>query len=167
MRERIAPAIDSEWMRERTGFMMMGRDYDLDLPAMLDAEQMIKKGDAKYDDFAKAIFIYLDGAGWCMWRIEEAQTAGTQKPDDEEQEARRRMELFRERVMALGKEHLFYRWIELIQFESQQPGGLTPARQEELVGKARDRFSKEGIDFDSLFSSVGGVDGFPGLGSDK
>lgn len=165
--QRIMPAIDSGWMKERTGFMMMNRDYDLDLAAMLDAEQMIEKGDAKYEDFAKTVFIYLEGAGWCMWRVDEQMTRSASQPDAEEQEARRRMELFRERVMVLDKEHLFYRWIEMIQYESQQPDGLTPARQEQLVEKARDLFSREGVDFDSLFASVGGADGFPGLGKDK
>ncbi|KAL9048582.1 MAG: hypothetical protein Q9162_007648 [Coniocarpon cinnabarinum] len=167
LRDRILPAVDSEYLRERTGYMMMGKNYDLDLPAMMDAEQMIKKGEAKFDDFETAVYIYLDGNGWCVWNVDDEKKLNHRRPDLDEAEARRRMELFRERVMAMGKEHLFYRWIELIQFESQQPGGLTVARQEELVGKARELFGREGVEFDALFSSVGGADGFPGLGKDQ
>lgn len=162
LREKILPAVDAAWMRDRTGYMMMNADYDLDLPAMLDAEQMIRKAEASYDDFAKAVVVHLEGAGWAIWKLDE--TGGARRLDPDEEEARRRMETFRERVMALGKEHLFYRWVELIQFESQQQGGLTPARQEQLVDKARSLFSQEGVDFDALFASVGGADGFPGLG---
>ena len=163
--ERILPAIDSGYLSTRTGYMMMGREFDLDLPAMLDAEQMLEKGEASYEDFLRAVVIHLDGTGWVVWNLQGDVSA--RKLDAEEEEARRRIETFRDRLVAMGKEHLFYRWIELVQFESQQPGGLTPFRQDELIGKARDLFSREGINFDALFASVGGVDGFPGLGKDK
>ena len=165
LRDRILPAIDTEWMRTRTGYMMMNADYDLDLPAMLDAEGMVQKGQASYTDFTKAVFVHLEDAGWCMWKIEEGQSTVASDTDLDEQEARQRIEGFRERLKALGKEDLFYRWIEMLQFETQQPGGLrNTERQAHFIEKARNLFVCEGVDFDKLFSSVGGAGGFPGLG---
>ena len=164
VRERVIPAVDSEWMRERTGYMMMGRNYDLDFPAMLDAESMVEKGEAKLSDFSKALFANLEGHGWLMWKFEDdAPLESSPEEKGLEEDARKRMERLKNLLAAQGKERLFYRWIELIQYESEQPGGLSPQRYPVIVQKARDLFSKEGVDFDELLKSVGGAEQFPGL----
>ena len=151
-------------MRERTGYMMMGKNYDLDLPAMLDAEQTIKKGEAFYRDFAKAVYIHLEGVGWCKWALEVPPSdAETKVASEEEQQAREKMGRLKEKLAALGKERLFFRWIELVQYESEQPGGLSRSRHEEILQKAKDMFNQDGIDLDDLLVSIGGIEQFPGL----
>lgn len=143
---------------------MMNSDYDLDFPAMLDAERMIEKAEAKPIDFSTSVFIYLDGIGWCLWRIEDEMNPKAEVNNLDEEAARKRMITLKDYLANLGKERLFYRLIELLQYESEQPQGISVDRQEELVQKARDLFSQEGINFNDLMASIGGIQGFPGLG---
>lgn len=70
---------------------------------------------------------------------------------------------FKDRLTAIGKENLFFRWIELIQYESSQPGGFTPERQQDAVVKAKELFERQGVDFEQFIKDIGGLDGIPGL----
>jgi hypothetical protein len=63
----------------------------------------------------------------------------------------------------MGKENLFFRWIELIQYESEQPGGMNPAGRKAVMEKASNVFTAQGVDFDAFVTAIGGVDAFPGL----
>ena len=63
----------------------------------------------------------------------------------------------------MGKESLFFRWIELIQYESNQPGGFTAERQSQAVTKAKALFQEQDVDFDAFLTSIGGIESFPGL----
>lgn len=65
----------------------------------------------------------------------------------------------------MGKENLFFRWIEIVQFESSQPGGFTPERQVRAVDQARQAFKEQGVDFEEFVKSVGGMDAMPGAGA--
>lgn len=58
------------------------------------------------------------------------------------------------RLTMMGKENLFFRWIEIVQY-----GG----RHDEVLQKARDVFTAQGIEFDDFVDSVGGITAFPGL----
>lgn len=63
----------------------------------------------------------------------------------------------------MGKENLFFRWIELIQYESSQPGGFTLQRQVSAMDKAKKLFQEQGVDFEAFIRSIGGVESFPGF----
>ncbi|KAF3359428.1 hypothetical protein VdG1_05181 [Verticillium dahliae VDG1] len=65
---------------------------------------------------------------------------------------------FRDALAAVGKEDLFFRWIEIVQYESTQPGGFGPERQVDAAKKIRDLFSNEGIDFDEFWKESVGED---------
>jgi len=66
-------------------------------------------------------------------------------------------------LTVLGKENLFFRWIEIVQYESTQPGGLSGQRRIEVMDKARDIFQAQGIDFDDFVTTIGGLEAFPGF----
>ena len=68
--------------------------------------------------------------------------------------------LFREKLAAMGKEDLFFRWVEIIQFESSQEGGFTLERQQSAMLQAKKLFEDGGVDFSSLWREVGGLEGF-------
>lgn len=75
----------------------------------------------------------------------------------------RKIVAFKDELTSLGKENLFFRWIELVQFESSQPGGFGPERQRKTMAKAKEMFEAQGIDFDQLFARIGGMEGMPGM----
>jgi hypothetical protein len=71
--------------------------------------------------------------------------------------------MFRDALTALGKEDLFFRWVEMIQFETSQPGGFTHEKQVVAAQKIRDLFTSNGVDFDALWKETVGTDGLTGM----
>ena len=63
----------------------------------------------------------------------------------------------------MGKENLFFRWVDLLQYETSRPGGFTEERQAETLGKAKQVFEEQGVDFDELWDEIGGPRGMPGM----
>jgi len=173
-RVRIMPAIDKTYVREKTGYLMMGKDWDLDFASMILAHRLVKEGKMTLDDFQKTVLVHSEDNGWMYWPVHHLD-------EGSEDEARKKILAFKvsfnfvaqfytadvdklqDRLTMLGKENVFFRWIELIQYETTQPGGFTPKRQADAVKKARQLFEEQGIDFEEFLASVGGVEAFPGL----
>ncbi|KKY21181.1 hypothetical protein UCDDS831_g04249 [Diplodia seriata] len=156
---RIMPAIDRRFIREKTGYLMVNANWDLDFDAMVRAHRAVEKGEIAEEKFEKSVWVYGgEPVGWCVWEVHRLDGDGA------EAEGRKKIVAFKDRLTALGKESLFFRWIELIQYESSQPGGFTPARQQDAVTKAKELFEMQGVDFEKLIDDVGGLEGIPGLG---
>ena len=155
-RDRIVPAIDRVWVKAKTGYLMMDKNWDLDFNGMIGAHRMVEQGEAKLDDFQKAVYIHSEEFGWLVWRVWELDEGA-------QEEGRQKVILFKDKLTAMGKENLFFQWIELIQFETSQPGGFTVERQYVAMKRARDMFEAQGVDFDRFWKEVGGVQGLPGM----
>jgi hypothetical protein len=52
---------------------------------------------------------------------------------------------------------LFYRWVEIVQFEATQPGGFSAEKQEATAKKIRELFSEGGVDFDEVWKQANGL----------
>lgn len=153
---RILPAVDKHWMHGKTGYMMMGKDFDLDFAAMVGATDLIKQKRLDMNAFQTTVLMYSDGHGWLAWLVHELnQTSETQ--------ARDTIVAFKDKLTLMGKESLFFRWIELIQFESSQAEGSIPEKQAKAVGKAKILFQEQGVDFDAFLATMGGLEAMPGL----
>ena len=155
--ETIRKAVDPIWMNEKTGYLMLNKEWDLDWKAMIQATQLVEKKKMSIDDFKTTILVYNKEFGWMA--IETASAGGSAK----EEEGRRKIVAFKDELTALGKENLFFRWIELVQFESSQPGGFGPDRQLKTMAKARKMFEEQGVDFDEFWAKIGGMEGMPGM----
>lgn len=154
---RVLPAIEKRFVREKTGYVMVNESWDLDFDAMVRAHAAVDKGEIAEGAFEKSVWVFGgEGVGWCVWEVHRLDDGG-------EVEGRKKIVAFKDRLTAMGKESLFFRWIELIQYESNRPGGFTPERQQDAVQKARELFELQGVDFDKFVSDVGGFDGMPGL----
>lgn len=70
---------------------------------------------------------------------------------------------FKDKLTAIGHEDLFYRWVELVQYESTMPGGFTEGRQATAMREARRMFTEAGVDFAKFWMEIGGSQGMPGL----
>lgn len=60
-----------------------------------------------------------------------------------------------DRLAAMGKEGLFFRMIELVQYEGSTPGGFSPERQQATLEKVEKLFSDNGVDFRNLLNEMG------------
>ena len=172
MRERIMPAVAPLWVRAKTGYAMLDKSWDLDFGAMVRAHELLAvaasegatsgvEGDAvTLDTFRTTVLVYEEGKGWLawpVWKLEESQCG--------EQEAqRRKIVQMKDRLTAMGKENLFFAWVEMVQFESSAHGGFTVERQRGAVEKARRLFEAQGVDFQDFWAAIeGGVEGMMGM----
>jgi hypothetical protein len=156
---RILPAIDSGRLRAKTGYLLMDKDFDLDFAAMVRATELVDKKEISMDVLRKTVFAWVGSeeagqwAMWDCWRLDEGS----------ETEAREKIVLFKDRLTAMGKENLFFKWVELVQYESSAAGGFTQERQIATAEKAKKLFEEQGVDFDTFIKEIGGLDGMPGM----
>ncbi|KAG9232308.1 hypothetical protein BJ875DRAFT_380982 [Amylocarpus encephaloides] len=155
--QNVAKATNSVWMNEKTGYLMLNKEWDLDWKIITTATKMADKGVMKLDDFKTTVLVHSDEFGWLA--IESGIAGGSAK----EEEGRKKIIAFKDELTAMGKENLFFRWIEIVQYESSQPGGFGPEQQRKAMSKARDLFEKQGVDFDKFWAKIGGLEHMPGM----
>lgn len=157
---RILPALDKERVRAKTGYLLMDGDWDLDFAVMMEATRLVDKGVLQEEQLEKSVLVWCgdeEGQGqwviWECWKLDEGAEA----------EQRKKIIVFKDRLTQMGKESLFFRWIEIVQYESSQPGGFTPERQVLAAEKAKQLFAEQGVDFDEFIKSTGSLEGMPGM----
>lgn len=159
---RILPAVDSQRLREKSGYLLMDADFDLDFYGMIAATQLLDRKIISASTLRKAVFVYVgdltsavENGQWAIWDCSEAES------QDSEAEARNKLLIFKDKLTAMGKESLFFKWVELIQYESNAPGGFTQEKQEETAEKTKRMFEAEGVDWEAFSTFIGGS--MPGL----
>lgn len=177
-RDKIVAAVTPERI-SKPGYMLVDADWDLDYSAMIRAHDLVdptltlkKKGKnaVPLEEFRTAVLVNTDSHGWLIWRVgdEDSTTsstsasASTTNPEGNGQMTEQRDQLlaFREKLAEMGKEDLFFRWVEIIQYESTRPGGFTVERQQDAMVQAKKLFEDGGVDFSKLWRDVGGLEGF-------
>ncbi|MCJ1312344.1 hypothetical protein MMC25_006018 [Agyrium rufum] len=147
--ERIMPALDKAAIRKKTGYLMLDKSWDLDYHGMIQAHELIRMGKAGFSDFEKMVIVYSEDLGWLVWQVWKLDEGA-------EDESREKIVMLKDELTKLGKEDLFYRWVELMQYETTQPGGFNEERQKAALEKAKDLFSSQDVDFDELWKKIGG-----------
>lgn len=153
----VRRATSRAFMHEKTGYSMLNKDWDLDWRLMILATKMVDKKEMSLDDFKTTVLLYSSEFGWVTFETQDNRASR------KEDEGRRKILAFKDELTAMGKESLFFRWIELIQLESSQPGGFGSERQEVAIRKARDMFEAQGVDFDKFWAKIGGMEGMHGM----
>jgi hypothetical protein len=153
IKERIMPALGPK-VQTKTGYLLMDKYWDLGFAEMIHAHALLDSGTLKMEDFEKTVWIHSPSYGWSMWKVDG------DRPDVQ---STQKISLFKDKLTAMGKENLFYRWVELIQYESSLPGGFGPERQKVAMQKAKALFEKQGVDFEKFWEEVGGPEGLPGM----
>jgi len=154
----VRHATSRAYMHERTGYSMMHTNWGLDWRLMILATEMVDKKEMSLDDFKTMVLIYSQEYDWVIF---EAQVATGDS--GEGAEGRRKILAFKDELTTIGKENLFFRWVELIQYESSQPGGFGPERQEDAMRKSKEMFEAQGVDFEKFWAKVGGMESMLGM----
>jgi len=160
LQENVRKAVEPMWMAEKTGYLMLNKEWDLDWRAMVQATKLVDRKTMDLSDFQTTIYAWHADYEWMV--IKTAKAGGSAK----EEQGRQKIVAFKEALTALGKESLFFRWIELVQFESSGPEGFGPEQQKKAMVKAKELFEAQGIDFDAFWEKIGGMDGMPGMDQD-
>ena len=155
-KERIMPAVDKAWIRAKSAYMMLDKSWDLDWRAMITAHALLDAGKNTLQDFEKTVLVHSKEHGWLVWQLWKLDETGND-------EGRQKIIALKEKLGAMGKEDLFFRWIEILQYETSQPGGFTDERQARAMHEARILFQKNDVDFDKFWEEVGGGNELPGM----
>lgn len=155
LQDQSSTAVDKSRLREKTGYLLMDADFDLDFFGMVAATQLLDRKDITLDHLRKSVFVYVgdpetENGQWAVWECAKLD-------EGSETEARDKVIQFKERLTAMGKESLFFRWVELIQYESNAPGGFTQERQVAAAEKVKKMFEDEGVDFEVFEREIGGM----------
>ncbi|RAH45017.1 uncharacterized protein BO95DRAFT_473990 [Aspergillus brunneoviolaceus CBS 621.78] len=144
-----------------------------------------KEQTVKLEEFRTAVVVNTDAHGWLVWRVDDENQTSVPDADSsassssssskKDQKGKGKQEIsdgavrsaqrdqiieFQQKLTAMGKEDLFYRWVELIQYESTQPGGFTPERQVSAMKQVKQLFEENDVDFDKFWEDVGGMEEF-------
>lgn len=161
-RTRILTAVDSEAM-DKTGYLMMDGNWDLDFGAMEDAHTLIARHKIDMDELETLVLVHQASGGfkgWLAWRFREVKGKGESAEDANA----KKLMAFKELLAAQGKESLFWKWQQIVEDERGSDGGFTRESQEKVAKRVDEAFKKEGVDFKETMASVGNVEalGFGG-----
>lgn len=154
--KRVVPGLDVVWVRGRTGMAMLDNNWDLWFRGMVDAHALVDNGRIGMIDFqGRTVAVHTEERGWLCWKIVE----------EEGGEAREKLQRVKGKLDVMGKEGLFWKWVELVQFETEGREMLTgrSSGRENVVSRGKALFEEEGVDFDEFWRDVGGLEGMPGL----
>lgn len=152
LREATSPML----INEKTGYLLMNAQWDLDWALMVTATRLVDSGDVPLEAFRCVALLHEKTHGWMCLDMSTGR-------DNAAEERRRQVFAFREALAGLGKEDLFYRWIEIVQFESTQPGGFGEEKQVEVAKRIREMFAEQSINFDELWMESVGSEGIAGM----
>ena len=137
---------------QKTGYLLIGKYWDLDWDAMVQAHTMVDKKEIALEAFRTIVLLHDQDYGWLCYDLKAAASA-------DEDEKRRQVFLFRDALTSMGKEDLFYRWVEVVQYEATQPGGFGLEKQAAAAKKIRELFEESGVDFDEVWKEAVGTTG--------
>jgi len=145
----------------KNALSLLDRDWDLDYRAMVDAADLIDQAKLSLDDIDHLVLVPWQ-AKWYSWYPHKIKTSDSHiEPVSERDE---KLESFRKHLIDLGCEDIFYRWIEMVQYETSQPARFTQVKKEEAEQELRRMLKSRKKDDESFIQAVGGMQNVPGLG---
>ena len=153
---KVEPAMRPSYVG-KSGLLLLDKDWDLDYKAMLDAHRMIKDGRLKMEDLDDVALVYYQKQ-WLSWKVHEDTQLPVGNPKHEGV-----LKDFREKLTKLGEEDVFFRWIEIVQYETSQPGGFTKGRQAEAKEQFKKLLTDRRVDYEAFWNDIGGEKGLPGF----
>ncbi|KAL5606418.1 hypothetical protein BROUX41_002834 [Berkeleyomyces rouxiae] len=143
----VRAAIAPSWISRKTAYLMINSEWGLDWDLMMVATAMVDQKDVVVEDFDRVVLMHHKDFGWLVAVLEKGQ-------EETSVLHKRQVLAFKQALTALNKENLFYRWVEIVQYEASSPGGFTADKQETAAKKIRDMFKEHDIDFDQLWKDT-------------
>ena len=155
LKVKVDPAMRTSYVG-KTGYLLLDKDWDLDFKGMLDAHKLVDKGTIQIKDLENLVLVYYQKQ-WLVWQVHQAPQISKLEEQDTV------LEKFKSKLADLGAEDVFFRWIEIMQFETSQPGGFTEGRQAEAMRELKKLLTKKGVDYAQFWEEIGGQAGLPGF----
>ena len=144
----------------RTGLALLDKDWSLDYKAMNDAHRFMADGRVAMEDLENIVLVYWQKQ-WLVWHYYPKDTPARDESLDDP-----KVHYFRQKLTELGCEDVFYRYIEIVQFESNQPGGISDGGRTQIMKDLREMMFAKGVspEDEALFiMDIGGSRRMPGL----
>ena len=154
MLKKVGDAMRKEYLA-KTGVLLLDKKWDLEYRGMIDAHRMVDSERLKMEDLDGCVFVWY-GEKWLWWRPNERRKAEGERDE--------KTEKFRKALEQRKCGDVFYRWIEIVQFETNQKKGTEKERYERLLEEFKRLLNGKRVDVDKLLKEVGGEAGVPGLG---
>lgn len=182
---RIIPFIAKDYVRGKTGYAMMNADWDVDFHLMTLGSRLLDTGKMEeqslrapivlaWDELCGQWVSYIASDAWTVKATSQSSgivtsTTNAGATDDQfmntaalspEESARLLMQEFERRLTAMGKEGLFFRWVELMQYEASLDQNLAAGqmpskeRREQAMQRVEKLFEAEGLEYKSFVGEV-------------
>lgn len=158
---KVEPAMRKDYT-SKTGYLLLDKDWDLDFKAMIDAHQLVDDATLKLEDLDHIVLVFYQKQ-WLIWKVHSAADSIASKISAETAEEDVTLEKFKDTLIAMGREDVFFRWIEIVQYESSLPGGFSQGRQAEALRELRRLLTEKGVNYAKFWEEIGGQSGVPGL----
>ena len=171
VRSTVTPAMDRNGALKKSGYLLIDKEWDLDFRGMVTAHQLIQSKDIHIADFAQPTAYAFYKGRWIAWRFPTTAAATRMFPKPALNGAllsseTPQMTRFHEKLKSLGCEDLFYRWIEIIQFESSGPDGLNDKGKERALQELGTLLMAKGVEMTAFLEDMGGAENLPGMEDD-
>ena len=144
----------------KTGYTLIAETrWELDFAAMIKAQEVVRSRALSPSALHRLVLAFHSGT-WHAWHLEE----GLEEPASTEEDPAQKLKKLLQRQR---KQELFYRYIELIQYETSSPGAGTDTWKARLMKQLEEMFDKAGLNLASVINEMGGIDKMPGLGTEK
>ncbi|KAL9602331.1 MAG: hypothetical protein Q9219_001897 [cf. Caloplaca sp. 3 TL-2023] len=164
--EKVKTAVRREVVGRKGALVLIDRDWELDFRGMEGVQGVLgmEGGWGVLEEGGPVVAVFIGGeeGGWVVWRPWEVDKGGE---EEREGEGGRKLRLFKDGLTGMGKEGLFFRWVELMQYEASLGGGggFTSEGRDKAVEKSRELFFEHGVSWDDVVRGIGGVEGLPGM----
>ena len=147
-------------LRSKSGMSLIDSEWDLYYSGIVAAHSLTSET-SQWAELEKAgpVICVFDPAceAWRVWRPWDDDDS------NQEEEGGSKLRLFKDLLTAMGREGLFFRWVELMQYETHSEGAFTEARREKAIAASRTLFAGVGVNWDEVIDGIGGLDGLPGM----
>ena len=153
-------------LRSKSGMSLIDSEWDLYYSGMVAAHSLTSET-SQWPELEKAgpVICVFDPAceAWRLWRPWDDDDDNDDNDINQEEGGGSKLRRFKDLLTAMGREGLFFRWVELMQYETHSEGAFTEARREKAIAASRTLFAGVGVSWDEVIDGIGGLDGLPGM----
>lgn len=154
-------ALDKQALQKTAYTMIADKRWDLDYVSMIKAHEVVANSEElSLSELDRIVLAYTPKAAqWQVWRLNGTTQRSPGRENDNAAKLRRYLR-------AKRKEDLFYRYIELIQYETSLANSGTSRQRQSMMQQIKDEFAKAQLDFESVVAEFGGLQNMPGFEED-
>ncbi|KKY26752.1 hypothetical protein UCRPC4_g01443 [Phaeomoniella chlamydospora] len=139
---------------QKSALQLVDASFVLETNAMVLATDLVDEGKLDLSDFDRAVFFHYPLAGgWILWCLAEPPSISKDQDDN--------LSRLRKNLTSKGKEDLFYRYVEIVQYEASRPGDFAVGYQRRAWEEAKKAFASQGVDLNEVKKEMGGGKSMP------